>query len=346
MLVNRYVSPAARAGATAIAAATGLMVLASTGQTPSGFVPASFGGPLGLFDSSSVSAMNDVVSIGDGPADANELATLLKTAGPLPSAASTPLQATFTPGAVPNTAGLSVTPAPNGTASAATDKQSLPVKPVLDSQGRVDCSKAISCQTDPNTNVTTVTYPDGVVAFVQQINDMTVVAYKTVGQAIQDGIEALLPKAPAPLPAAAAPAPVQVPAPAPVPVVTAPAPNPVPVKTPEIDARQEPSPVEAGPVAPSAPAAPDISASTVRPQLTISNPPLDFEDKIGSTGGAAGNPGAALGAVKDAVGSVVDAVTGAVGKAIGPGAVTEKPESASESTSSDSDRKSSSDSGS
>lgn len=337
--MNRYVSPAARAGATAIAAATGLMALASTGQTPSGFVPASFGGPLGLFDSSSVSAMNDVVSIGDGPADANELATLLKTAGPIPSSASIPLQATFAPGAVPNTAGLSVTPAPGGVAAATTDKQSLPVKPVLDSQGKVDCSKAVSCHTDPTTNVTTVTYPDGVVAFVQQINDLTVVAYKTVGQVIQDGIEALLPKPPAPLPAAAAPAP------APVPVVAAPAPDPVPVKLPQIDARPESSPVEAGPVAPSAPAAPDISASTVRPQLTISNPPADFgEDKAGSGGGSVGSPGSALGAVKDAVGSVVDAVTGAVGKAIGPGAVTEKPDTSPSGTSGSSSSDGSSDS--
>ena len=223
--MNRYVRPAARAGATAVAAATGLMVLASTGQTPSGFVPASFGGPLGLFDSSSAAAMADVVSIGDGPTDASELATLLKTAGPITSSPSTPLQATFTPGAVPNTAELSVEPSA-GPASAVTNKQSLPLKAVLDGQGKVDCSKAVSCQTDPVTHVTTVTYPDGVVAIVQQLTDMTLVAYKTVGEAIQDGVGSLLqlPKTPFALPA-------EVQVPTPVPVVVAPAAEPAPART-------------------------------------------------------------------------------------------------------------------
>lgn len=315
--MNSYVRPALRAGATAVAAATGFMVLASTGQTPAGFVPASFGGPMGLFDSSAVNAMADVVSIGDGPTDAKELATLLNSAGPLTGSASAPVQATFTPGAVPNTAELSVVPS-TGAASAPTSKQSKSLKPVLDGQGKVDCSKALSCHTDPTTNVTTVTYPDGVVAIVQQFNDMTLVAYKTVGQAIQDGIEALLPvpKSPVPLPA-------EVKAPAPVPVVAAPAPQPVVDLTPQIDARPETSAVAAGPVAPSAPAVPDISAATVRPQLTITNPPLDFgPDTTGSTGTATQLPTVTLDTVKDAVGSVVDAVTGAVGKAIGPSEAT------------------------
>lgn len=323
--MNSYVRPALRAGATAVAAATGFMVLASTGQTPSGFVPASFGGPLGLFDSSAVNAMADVVTIGDGPADANELATLLKTAGPITPATSAPLQATFTPGAVPNTAELSVGPA-TGSASAPTSKQSQPLKAVLDGQGKVDCSKALSCQTDPATNVTTVTYPDGVVAIVQRINDMTLVAYKTVGAAIQDGIESLLPlpKPIVPQPAAAQP---------PVPVVVAtPAPPTAVDPTPKIDLTPEPPAVEAGPVAPSAPAAPDISAATVRPQLTITNPPSDFgSDNSGSSGGPANSvPSGTLDAVKDAVGTVVDAVTGAVGKAIGPSAVTSTTDSSSQ----------------
>ena len=146
--MNRYVRPAARAGATAVAGATGLMVLASPGRTPSGFVPAGLGGPLGLFDSSAATAMNDVVTIGDGPTDAKELAALLETAGPITNSPSAPLQATFAPGALPNTAELSVAPAP-GVASATSHDQSLSLKPVLDKQGRVDCSKAVSCKTDP-----------------------------------------------------------------------------------------------------------------------------------------------------------------------------------------------------
>ena len=336
--MNRYVRPAARAGATAVAAATGLMVLASTGQTPSGFVPAGLGGPLGLFDSSAATAMNDVVTIGDGPTDAKELAALLEAAGPITNTPSAPVQATFAPGALPNTAELSVTSAP-GVASATSHDQSLSLKPVLDKQGRVDCSKAVSCKTDPATNITTVTYPDGVVAFVQQINDLTLVAYKAVGEVIQDGLGALLPKGLGPLPAAAQ-------APTPPPVVAAAPAKPDPVASPSLDARPETAPVVAGPVAPSAPSAPDISASTVRPQLTISNPPLDFEpgrpgpDDAGTVGP---KPGGTLGAVKDAFGSVVDAVGGAIGKAIGPGAVTEKTDPATKADKSSDDTSTGSD---
>lgn len=304
------------------------MVLASTGQSPSGFVPASFGGPLGLFDSSAVTAMADVVTIGDGATDAKELASLLETAGPITSSPTAPVQATFSPGTLPNTTELSVTPAP-GVASAPTHDQSLSLKPVLDSQGKLDCSKAISCKTDPTTKITTVTYPDGVVAFVQQINELTLVAYKAVGEVIQDGLGALLPKGLAPLPAAAQePAPAAPPtvmaAPAPT-VKVAPVAPTVKVDTPKVDAQVDTTPVSTGPVAPSAPSAPDISASTIRPQLTISDPPKDFEPgKSDPDGSASPKPVGTLGAVKDAVGSVVDAVAGAVGKAIGPGAVTEK----------------------
>ena len=336
--MNRYVRPATRAGATAVVAATGLMVLASTGQTPSGFVPAGFGGPLGLFDSSASTAMNDVVTIGDGPTDAKELAALLEAAGPITNTPSAPVQATFAPGALPNTAELSVTPAP-GVESATAHDQSLSLKPVLDNQGRVDCSKAVSCKTDPATNITTVTYPDGVVAFVQQINDLTLVAYKAVGEVIQDGLGALLPKGLGPLPAAAKP-------PAPPPVVVAAPAKPDPVAAPTLDARPEAAPVVAGPVAPSAPAAPDISASTIRPQLTISDPPSDFDpSRTGSDGGGTvgPKPGGTLGAVKDAVGSVVDAVAGAVGKAIGPGAVTEKTDPATKADKSSDDKSGSGD---
>lgn len=314
--MNRYVRPAARAGATAVAAATGLMVLASTGQTPSGFVPASFGGPLGLFDSSSAAAMADVVNIGDGPTDANELATLLKTAGPITSSTSEPLQATFTPGAVPNTAELNVAPSA-GPVSAPVNKQAAGLKPVLDNHGNVDCSRAVSCQTDPVTHVTTVTYPDGVVAIVQQLTDMTLVAYKTVGQAIQDGVGSLLqlPKTPVALPA-------EVQVPTPVPVVAAPAAEPAADPTPQVNARHDSASVETGPAAPSAPTAPDITASTVRPRLTITNPPTDFgPDRAGppSGGTVPQLPAGTLGVLKDAVDSMVSAVTGG-GNTFSPGA--------------------------
>lgn len=353
-IVIRYVRPAARASATAVAAAAGLMVLASTGQSPSGFVPASIGGPLGLFDSSAVTAMDDVVTIGDGATDAKELASLLESAGPITSSPSGPVQATFSPGALPNTTELSVTPAP-GVTSAPAHEQSLSLTPVLDSQGKLDCSKAVSCKTDPKTKITTVTYPDGVVAFVQQINELTLVAYKAVGEVIHNSLGALLPKDLAPLPAAAqAPAttapPTVMAAPAPTVKVAPVAPVAPTVKAeiPKVDTQVDTTPASTGPVAPSAPAAPDISASTIRPQLTISDPPKDFEaDKSESDGATSPKPVGTLGAVKDAVGSVVDAVTGAVGKAIGPGAVTEKTDpSASTNTKSETKSGKGSDSGS
>lgn len=312
-MMDRRVGPAARAGAMAVACATGLMLLASTGQTPTGFVPAAFGGPLGLFDVPAAEGTGDVLSIGDGSVDANELASLLKTVGPSAAPAG-PLQAS---GVGPSAADLALLPPPVEPASAPTSKQSMNLRPVLDNQGRVDCSKAVSCEVDPATNTTTVTFSDGVVAVVQKINDLTLVAYKTLGDVIGD----LLPQGLPALPAAVVPTPVIAAAPA-----TAPAVDP----TPKLAARpqaKEPS-VTAGPVAPTAPAAPDISASDIRPTLTISKPPQDFSPSTTPGGGSDGKipttTGGTLDAVKGAVGSVVDAVTDAV-KSLGPGAATTEP---------------------
>lgn len=312
--MERRIKPVARASATAMVAATGLLLLASTGQTPSGFVPAALGGPLGLFDGRA-DGMSDVLSIGDGAVDANDLATLLKTTGPSAAPAG-PLQTPTAPTAA-NAAELALLPPVIEPTGALTSKQSLDLKPVLDGQGRVDCSKAVSCVVDPSTNTTTVTFSDGVVAVVQKINDLTLVAYKTLG----DVFEGLLPQGVPALPAAVVPAPVISAGPATVPNL-APAPN----LSARPDTNSGPS-VETGPAAPSAPAAPDLSASDVRPTLTISKPPVDFDAPTsggGSGGGSAGSPGGALDAVKGAVGSVVDAVSDAV-KSLGPGAATNEP---------------------
>jgi len=322
--MERRIKPVTRAGATAIVAATGLMLLASTGQTPSGFVPAALGGPLGLFDGPPDS-MSDVLSIGDGAVDANDLAALLKTTGPSAVPAG-PVQAA-SPMTAANAAALALLPPAIDPVSAPTAKQSLDLKPVLDGQGRVDCSKAVSCVVDPSTNTTTVTFADGVVAVVQKINDLTLVAYKTLG----DVFEGIIPQGLPALPAAAVPAPVISAGPATVPDL-----NPAPTLSARPDTQspntlspsaQSPSikpesSVEAGPVAPSAPTAPDLSASDVRPTLTISKPPVDFDAPTtggGSKDDTPGSPGGALDAVKGAVGSVVDAVTDAV-QSIGPGA--------------------------
>ena len=323
--MERRIKPVARASATAMVVATGLMLLASTGQTPSGFVPAALGGPLGLFEGPADS-MSDVLSIGDGTVDANELAALLKTTGPSAAPAG-PLQAA-PPMTAANAAALALLPPAIEPASASTSKQSLDLKPVLDGEGRVDCSKAVSCVVDPSTNTTTVTFADGVVAVVQKINDLTLVAYKTLG----DVIEGIIPQGLPALPAAVVPAPVISAGPTTVPDL-----KPAPTLSARPDTlspttlspttlsptnKSEPS-VEAGPVAPSAPTAPDLSASDVRPTLTISKPPVDFDAPTtggGSGGGSTpGSPGGALDTVKDAVGSVVDAVSDAV-KSLGPGA--------------------------
>ena len=314
--MERQMRPTARAGAMAVSAAVALMLLASTGQTPSGFVPAALGGPLGLFDGPADS-MGDVLSIGDGAVDANDLATLLKTTGPSAVPAG-PLQVASPPTAA-NAAELALLPPAIESASAPTSKQSLDLKPVLDGQGKVDCSKAVSCVVDPSTNTTTVTFSDGVVAVVQKINDLTLVAYKTLG----DVFEGILPQSLPALPAAVVPAPVISAGPATVPNL-APAPQlsaRPDTQSANTNTKSEPT-VETGPVAPSAPAAPDLSASDVRPTLTISKPPVDFDAPTtggGSGGGSAGTPGGALDNVKDAVGSVVDAVSDAV-KSLGPGA--------------------------
>ena len=107
--MDRRVKDALRAGATAVGVATGLLALASTAQTPDGFIHASFGGPLDVFSSSSA----DVLSIGDGNDDATDLADLLK--GPVGPAAregapNSPYRVAYEAGAAPNVTAGSVSP--------------------------------------------------------------------------------------------------------------------------------------------------------------------------------------------------------------------------------------------
>ena len=299
----RRISDTLRAGAAAVGVAAGLMVLASTAQTPDGFIHASFGGKLDLFGSTS----SDVLAIGDGSNDVAELGALLK--GQVNNGDTySPYRVTHEAGSAPDTTALNVFPTAAPTTK---DAAILPSKPVVDSHGRVDCTGAVSCHTDPVTKVTTVTYPDGVVAVVQFVNNLTVVAYKTVVGILPSQVQTLLP------------APPQLPT---LPAATlSPAPTPEVAPTPELAA---PAPdATAGPVDPGPPAPdPDLSASERQgPRVNVTRPPMDFSPGHdgGSTpehGGMPSTNDAPLGKVKDALGSVVDAVKGAVGKALGPGA--------------------------
>lgn len=280
------------------------MLLATTGQTTDGFVHANFGSPLGVFGASQADSQGGVLAIGDGSSDATELATLLNTAA-TDIAKPGPFRVTFEAGAGPNASQVKVFPTISPVAAQISDQAlALPNKPVVDAQGRIDCSSAVSCLTDPATNITTVTYADGIVALVQKINDTTVVAYKTVTAALPAQLQNLfpsLPAAPAPLPAAAAPAAPEG-SPAAAPVTEAPA-----------TADEAGAPV------------PDITAATIRPRLTVTSPPADYAP--GKTGTAIGNPlqlpapGVTnpVDVVKDAVSSVVSAIGGVVNDALKPG---------------------------
>ena len=63
--MDRRTKDSLRVAATALGVATGLLALASTAQTPDGYIHASFGGPLDVFTSNTA----DVLSIGDGAND-------------------------------------------------------------------------------------------------------------------------------------------------------------------------------------------------------------------------------------------------------------------------------------
>ena len=290
-----------RLSATAFGVAGGLMLLATTGQTTDGFVHTNIGSPLGVFGASPTDSQAGVLAIGDGSSDATELATLLNTAA-TDIAKPGPFRVTVEAGAGPNASELKVFPTTISASAQISDQSlALPNKPVVDAQGRIDCSGAISCLTDPATNITTVTYADGIVALVQKINDTTVVAYKTVTNALPAQLQDLFPAAPepAPLPAAAAPATGSAPAAAP--------------------AAETPAAAD-----PAAAPVPDITAATIRPRLTVTSPPADYSP--GKTGSVSGNPlqlppnvTNPVDVVKDAVGSVVDAIGGMVNDALKPG---------------------------
>ena len=73
--MNGRIRHGLRGGAAALGVSAGLLILASTSQTPTVSSTASFGGPLDVFGDPT----GDVLAIGDGPADATELTALLQT---------------------------------------------------------------------------------------------------------------------------------------------------------------------------------------------------------------------------------------------------------------------------
>ena len=317
--MDRRIGHALRAGAAAVGVSAGFLALATTAQTHDGFIHASLGGPLELFNSSST----DVLAIGDGPNDATELAALLQT--PLKDVSGSPdspYRVAFEAGSTPDTSALNVFPAVE-VPGALTTKQSLEniSKPIIDSQGRVDCAGAVRCDFDPTTKVTTVTYPDGVIALVQKVNDMTVVAYQTVAESFRSHVQAFLPPSPAPAapPMAAAAVPAPVPTAAPV------------LPPPAVETAA--AAVDPGPPAPK-PVITDLPDEDSGPRVNVTRPPMDFTPGRGVApnppNGADRAPSLPnLDKVRDALGSVADAVNDAVdkvGKALGAGA-SQKPTS-------------------
>lgn len=312
--MNRRANDGLRAGATAVGVAVGLMVLASTAQTPDGFVRASFGGPLAPFGTNS----SDVLAIGDGASDTTELTALLKGSAPSTGAVvpDSPYRAAYEAGATPGVNAPNDFPATEAAAPApapfAGAGAPIPApKSVVDEQGRVDCTGAVSCKTDPVTQVTTVTYPDGVVAIVQKVNDLTVVAYKTLTEYLPPSVQTLMP----PIPTKAPPIVAAPPPPAPPPLPEIPSMSAQPTLDETVTATIDPGPP--------APDLLDPSDSGPGPRVNVTRPPMDFSpnsgpDRPDKPNGPNGFPG--LGKVKDALGSVVDAVGDAVGKAVGSGA--------------------------
>lgn len=325
--MDRRIRHSLRAGATVVAATAALSVLAYTGQSTDGFIHTNFAGPLSVFGGPPNTLPADVLAIGDGLGDAGELAALLKTSA---RGAGAPLQLSIETGSTPGSTQVSVLPGSGGAAAptdkaAPTNKASLQVasSPVLNAAGQPDCTAAVSCVTDPVTNAVTVTLANGVVAVVQKVNDMTLVAYKSVGDTLESTVNALS------LPGSGLSNTVQALAPQ-LPVIQLPVPTSAPaappmaaaavVTGPSVDAAAEPqtSGIVGGQpsVSPAQGAAP-APALADTPKVTISRAPQDFGlPRVGTPTGTAIAPSNsdAINTVKGAVDSAFNAVKDAVGK--------------------------------
>ena len=176
----------------------------------------------------------------------------------------------------------------------------------VDNTGGVDCTGAMICHTDPRTQTTTVTYPDGVVAVVERMNDLAIEASKALGAAVLGHINP--------------------------PRSDAPAPEAAPQSPPPASAPTDPA-LAAEPAADGPPAAP---AASTGPRLNVVRPAPDFTP--GRSGSSTTSPGAKFDLsdttdkfVNDVLAQVSDTVnrlfsrpdapsgTGKVGKPLSPG---------------------------
>lgn len=207
-----------------------------------GFLYANYlGGPVGLYGALQPDTDNAVLPIDNGADDTSTITEIMESTDPsgnvfhinyeFDAHAQTQIINVFTD------------------ANALTNHDS---KPSVDKSGGVDCTGTTSCKTDPRTQITTLTYPDGVVAIVERINNITLVAYKTLGSAVRGVL------GPA---RSAAPAPTAAPQSDPsVPSTPAPPTEPAP-------------PTASTPTPASAPAAP---AASTGPRLNVVRPAPDF----------------------------------------------------------------------
>lgn len=178
-----------------------------------------FGGPVGVYGSFLTKDEQDIVAVGS-PDDAAQLTSLLNSTGARTGGeAAVPLTPVTVASESYSTANSNVL---NVFADPATMNDHLAQqnspresRPTINENGDVDCAGALTCSTDPATNSTTVTYPDGVVAVVQKVNDLTVVAYNAIRDMTLGTLErmrpptdlqASAPKAPAPSVVGASPA--------------------------------------------------------------------------------------------------------------------------------------------
>ena len=306
--VNRHLKDTLRASATVVGAAAGLMVLGYSVQSTDGFVHTDLTGPLGLFGPGALENETDILAIGNGPSDAAALASLLKVASPNTKAGNT-----FAASSTPTISQLPPAPLPAPVAAGPVAQQAAPMEttPVVDADGKVDCTGAVSCLLDPRTNITTVTYADGTMAMVQMINGMTLVTYQNVNDKNQPKTQVPSTNT-APLPVAASPA---KPVPSPLASVSVPATTDASADPPDVDSVPAVNPGPPATVSPSPPAV-ATGPSATRPRVTITKPPQDYNPPRPRQ--PSYNGSSALDTVREALKSVVDAV----GKAVNPGAST------------------------
>ena len=173
--VNRHLKDTLRASATVAGAAAGPMVLGYSVQSTDGFVHTDLTGPLGLFRTGRPGERDR------HPRD-RQRSQRCRRAGLAPEGRvpNTKAGNTFAASSTPTISQLP-RPLPAPVAAGPVAQQAAPMEttPVVDGDGKVDCTGAVSCLLDPRTNITTVTYADGTMAMVQMING-TLVTYQNV----------------------------------------------------------------------------------------------------------------------------------------------------------------------